>query len=382
MINFMNRLAGPTPPSGAPVAFKGRPGLPVQANPPETPIVDNLDLAPITKAPQVSSLLRTARNTAIALTVGLGSLVLGGCGHSLTLEELGKPAAVQTVDQDQQQALHFELIPNAEAKVDVIRQTHTETYDCGTKEDHFKTCTRTEDDPLQPIGVYLGNGLYLDAGLNLSVVPDRVFHGPVIPQEFHRMEVKGTLGDWTKSVITQNGNDVGISRALTIFDHHIVRESDNKVKLKLGTFSALQKYNTIEVTRSGDTTTIQGWALPGFKALSRVQITQEGDVTHVHPFGIATFVNTDIRRDGDRITVQPFGGRFSRVTIERQADGTIKIKNPFGLSGETVTRGENGLNRISQGLQIGRYSILDQGEGNYLIRQPGGRLTTTTISVQ
>lgn len=305
---------------------------------------------------------------------------LAGCGHNLDPAELGKPVPVQTAAQDRAQSLHFEVIPNAVAKVDVIRQTHTEAYDCGTTEKP-RTCFHEVPDPLQPVGIYLGNGLFLDAGLNLSMVPDRAFHGPVIPQDFQRLEIKGALGDWSKSTVTQNGNEVGISKALTFFDHHVVRKDDDHVSLKLGTFSALQKFKTIEVSRQGNQIEIQGWTLPGFEALSRVRITQNGDTTEVHPFGIAAFVNTDITRTGEQIKIQPFGGGFSRTLVERRADGTIHIRNPLGVSGTNINRGDKGINVSSTGMGIGKSSILEQTPGNFLIRQPGV-WSTTTIVVQ
>jgi hypothetical protein len=304
---------------------------------------------------------------------------LAGCGHNVDPAQLGPAVPVQTAQQDQQQALRFEVIPNAVHKVDIIRQTHSESYDCGTPE-RPDTCTREVEDPLQPVGVYLGNGLFLDAGLNLSMVPDRAFHGPVIPQKFERMEIRGPLGDWSRSTLVQQGNQVSIGERFSIFDHRVVHESPQKTRLELGTFSALQKFSTIQITRQGDTTTIQGWSLPGMSALNRVEIRQNGDTTTVHPFGPGVLVDTHITRQGQTITVQPFGGGLSRTTIARQADGSIRVSNPLGLSGTTVTRGENGVNTSSLGLSFGKSSILRQADGNYTIRQPG-IFTTTTVAV-
>jgi len=314
-----------------------------------------------------------------ALALGgmsVACMLLTGCGHQLQPEQLGAKLPVQTPQQDAQQALRFEVIPNAVGKVDVIRQTHTESVrDTDGEGSHDETV----DDDLQPVGVYLGNGLYLDAGLNVSLVPDRVLHEPVIPQDFQQIDIKGQLGSWSHTGITQQGNQVSIKSPLS-FKHTVTRDSENQTTLQLGTFSPFQKFNRIVITRDGSHTTIQGWAPHGLSALSRIDINQEGNTTTVHPFGIKGLVDTKITRDGDKITVQPFGGRLSRTDIQLNAQGEQKITSPFGIGKQVIARGQEGLNNSQSGLGTTHSSILHQGN-DYQVREPG-IMSSTTITVR
>lgn len=310
--------------------------------------------------------------------LSVACLVLSGCGTQLKPEQLGQALPVQTPQQDAQQALRFEVIPNAAGKVDIIRQTHTETDTDTDSDGRTTTTTKTVDDPLQPVGVYLGQGLYLDAGLNLSLVPDRVLHQPIIPQDFSRLEIQGQSGSWSRSVVTQHGNQVTISSPLS-FSHTVTRNSENQTTLQLGTFSPFQKFNRITITREGNKTTIQGWAPRGMEALSRIEITTEGNTTTVHPWGMRGLVDTRITREADKITVQPFGGSLSRTDIQLNG-GEMKITHPWGVGSQTVQRGQNGMNFSERGLGPVHSSILNQ-DGNYLVREPG-IMSTTTITVQ
>lgn len=313
-----------------------------------------------------------------ALALGgmsVACMLLSGCGTQLSPEQLGANLPVQTAAQDAQQALRFEVIPNAMGKVDIIRQTHTESV---PDSDGEGTHSETVNDDLQPVGVYLGNGLYLDAGLNVSLVPDRVLHQPIIPQDFRQINIQGQLGSWSRNTITQQGNQVSIKAPLS-FTSTVTRESDNKTSLQLGTFSPFQKFNRIEITRDGNRTVIQGWAPHGLQALNRIEITQEGNVTNVHPWGMRGLVDTRITRDADKITVQRFGGSLGRTNIEL-ANGQQKISEPWGIGSQTVTRGENGMNYSERGLGTTHSSILSQGN-DFLVREPG-IMSTTTITVQ
>lgn len=297
--------------------------------------------------------------------------LLSGCGTSLSPQQLGATVARQTPQEDAAQALRFEVIPEAAGRIDIIRQTHTET---DTDSDGDRT-TREENDPLQPVGVYLGNGLYLDAGLNLSLVPDRLTHAPLIPQDFSRLEIQGQLGAWSRSVVTQQGHQVTIRSPLQ-FSHTVTRDSENQTTLQLGSFSPFQKFSRIVIQRDGNKTTIQGWAPRGLEALSRIEITREGNTTTVHPFGLSGLVDTRITQEGDRVTVQPFGGGFSRTTVERLNDREIKVTRPLGFATQHIERGESGINSTERSLGSGYSSIERQGD-NYIVREPGIASTTT-----
>ncbi len=313
-----------------------------------------------------------------ALALGglsVACMLLTGCGQRLSPEQLGAQLPVQTPAQDAQQALRFEVVPNAMGKVDIIRQTHTETRTDSDGDTHSETVK----DDLQPVGVYLGNGLYLDAGLNVSLVPDRVLHQPIIPQDFSQLKIQGQLGSWSRTNITQQGNQVSIKSPLS-FTNTVTRESENKTTLQLGTFSPFQKFNRIEITRNGNQTVIQGWAPSGLKALNRIEITQQGNVTNVHPFGISGLVDTRITREADKITVQRFGGSLGRTDIQLNPQGEQRITEPWTIGSATVARGENGMNFSESGLGTVHSSILKQGN-DFLVREPG-IMTTTTISLQ
>ena len=350
---------------------KATPSLPAQ---PQLP-TDQVDI----RAEQNGPASRRWMGAAALGAMSVACMVLTGCGHQLQPEQLGAALPVQTPQQDSQQALRFEVIPNAAGKVDIIRQTHTETDTSRDSDGKTHTTTKTVDDPLQPVGVYLGQGLYLDAGLNLSLVPDRVVHQPVIPQDFNRLEIRGQLGAWSSNVVTQQGNTVTIKSPLS-FSHTVTRDSENQTTLQLGTFSPLQKFSRIVITREGNKTTVQGWALPGMGALSRIEITTNGKVTNVHPFGIKGLVDTQITRQADKITVQPFGGSFSRTEIDVNGSGQMKVTRPWSFGSQTIQRGEKGLNQSERSVGSFNSSIENQGD-NYIVREPG-ILSTTTISLQ
>ncbi|ODT57199.1 hypothetical protein ABS71_20405 [bacterium SCN 62-11] len=313
-----------------------------------------------------------------ALALGgmsVACMLLSGCGTRLSPEQLGAKLPVQTPAQDAQQALRFEVIPNAMGKVDIIRQTHTETRTDSDGDTHSETV----NDDLQPVGVYLGNGLYLDAGLNVSLVPDRVLHQPIIPQDFSQLKIQGQFGSWSRTNVTQSGHQVSIKSPLS-FTNTVTRDSENKTTLQLGTFSPFQKFNRIEITRDGNKTVIQGWAPKGLTALSRVEITQEGNVTKVHPWGPGGLVDTKITREADKITVQRFGGSLGRTNVELNPNGEQKISEPWGIGSQTIARGENGMNLSERGLGTTHSSILQQGN-DFLVREPG-IMSTTTITMQ
>ncbi|MFN8611438.1 MAG: hypothetical protein U0931_28085 [Vulcanimicrobiota bacterium] len=314
-----------------------------------------------------------------ALALGgmsVACMLLSGCGHQLSPDQLGARLPVQTAQQDANQSLRFEVIPNAMGKVDIIRQTHTETrQDSDGKGTHDVSV----DDDLQPVGVYLGNGLYLDAGLNVSLVPDRVLHEPIIPQDFSRIDINGQFGSWSHDVISQNGNQVSIKSPLQ-FRHTVTRDTENQTTLQLGTFSPFQKFSKIVITRQGDLTTIQGWAPHGLEALNRIEITQNGNVTNVHPWGMRGLVDTRITREDNKITVQRFGGSLGRTDIQLDPQGDQKITQPWGIGSRTISRGQNGMNFSERGLGTVHSSIQRQGD-QFQVREPG-IMSSTTISVQ
>jgi hypothetical protein len=292
------------------------------------------------------SLARFGRALGIGAAV-VGAGLLAGCGHSLTSAQLGAPVPALTQSQDQQQAMHFEVVPNS-VRVDVIRQTHTETHCTDDGHGNEDCTTETVKDPYQPMGIYLGRGLFLDAGMNLSVVPDRLYHGPLIPQDFSRLQIQGPFGSWSRANAVQQGNTVGVSQSLTFFDNSFIRDNPDQVTMKFGTFKPLQKYATVTIKRHGNETDIQAWA-PDVKilqAMQRVEIRDNGSTVEVHPFGPKGLVNTKITYTPDKVTVQPFGGHFSRTDIEKKSDGEIDVSH-WGPGGMSTARGQAGMNETA-----------------------------------
>jgi hypothetical protein len=331
-------------------------------------------------APRGSLLARVSRAVTLGAALACAGIGLAGCGSSLSPEQLGPPVAAVTQEQDAHQAMRFEIVPN-QVRVDVIRQTHEEEH-CTDDHGHRDCTTDTVDDPYQPVGVYLGRGLFLDAGLNLSVVPDRLYHGPLVPQDFHKATIDGPLGSWTRAHVTQEGNRVGVSQSLNFFDNSFTRDTPDQTTIHLGTFKSLQRFNDIAIKRSGEGIDIQAWA-PNVKLLKdmqRVEIRVSGNTVTVHPFGPKTFVDTKITYDGAKVSVQPFGGHFSRTDITRGPGEEIHVDH-FGVGKMSTERGQTGMNETMSAFGIhARANTVIAGD-HFDIHEPGP-FGHTTITVE
>lgn len=232
------------------------------------------------------------------------------------------------------------------------------------------------------MGVYLGKGMFLDADMNLSIVPDRVFHGPLIPQDFKQMTLQGPFGSWSKATMRQEGNTVGISQSLTFFDNKVTRDNPDQTTISLGTFKALQKFNNVIIQRHGDDIDIQEWA-PDIKLLkdaARVEIRTHGNEVTVHPFGWKTLVDTKITYEGDKVTVQPFGGKLTKTEITQKPGGQEIDVNHWGIGSELSQRGTTGFNETSKGLGLHSTTNVQISGNQYDIHEPGP-FSHTTIKV-
>lgn len=294
--------------------------------------------------------------------------VLSGCGTQLSPDQLGTQLPVQTPQEDAEQALKLEIIPNEVGKVDIIRQTHEETdTDINGEKD-----TDTVKDDLQPVGLYLGNGLFLDRGMNLSLVPTRIFNEPVIPQDFQEAQIQGQFGGrWNRTTLTQQGNVTTIQVPGELADQ-VVENGPNQTTYQLGTFfNATRGINRLTVTREGNQTVVQPPQVAGWESFTRIVISQEGNTTRIHPHWTAG-TDITITREGNKVTVNQFLGQ--RTTIMRAEDGTISVKAPLQTT-ETIQRGTRGVNHSDAG---SHENIQQQGE-QYLVSTPGGGRTTITV---
>jgi hypothetical protein len=295
--------------------------------------------------------------------------VLSGCGTQLSPQQLGTQLPVQTAGQDAAQALKLEIIPNEVGKVDIIRQTHEEeSTDINGEED-----TDTVKDDLQPVGLYLGNGLFLDRGMNLSLVPTRIFNEPVIPQDFQQAEIQGQFGGrWNRTTLTQQGNVTTIQVPGELADR-VTEDGPDQTTYQFGTFfKATQGNNRLTVTREGNQTVVQPPRVQGWESFTRIVITQEGNTTRIHPHWTAG-TDITITREGNKVTVSQFLGQ--RTTITRADDGTISVRAPLQTT-ETIQRGSQGLNHSDAG---SHRNIQQQGE-QFLVSTPGGGRTTITLT--
>lgn len=300
----------------------------------------------------------------------LGGLVvatalLSGCGTQLSPDQLGTQLPVQTPEQDAQQALKLEVIPNEVGKVDLIRQTHEETStDINGEED-----TDTVKDDLQPVGIYLGNGIFLDRGMNLSLVPTRIFNEPVVPQDFQQVDIQAP--GWNRTTLTQQGNQTTIQKRGELPDT-VTENSPDQTTYQFGTFfKATRGINQLTVTRDGNQTIVQPPRVAGWESFTRITITQEGNTTRIHPHWTAG-TDITITREGNQVTVNRFLSQ--RTTITRAEDGTITVKTPLQTS-ETIQRGANGLNHAEAG---SHRNIQEQGD-QLILDSPGPGQTTITI---
>lgn len=290
----------------------------------------------------------------------VGSVMLAGCGSQLPASQLGAPLPVQTPEQDQAQALKLEVIPSSLGKIDILRQTHTETH----TDSDGNTTTSTENDALQNVGVYLGNGLFLDRGLNLSLVPDRIFHAPLVPQDAEQVTL--SRGKFSGTTVIQKTGPLTTIANPAELDDTVQETSPDHTTYQFGTvFQANQGKTSsqINITRQGNTITVEPPHYRNWNA-SRYTITTVGNTTTVHNPHWSGPPDTVITRDGNRVTVQPqgWGQKYATSTVELQTDGSVKFQegNGFFTPTQTVQRGENGVNHVAGNF---KENIKREGQG-------------------
>jgi hypothetical protein len=239
-------------------------------------------------------------------------------GPSITVSQLGTSLLPQTAQQDRDSSMRFELLPNAAGKIDLVRQHDSE--------DDGNNGTRLVERQRSPMGVYLGDGVFLDTNQNLSFVPSRLVQGPVI-EPAGSVQIRGT----ERATITQDGATTNIERFGP--DQSVRRLGADRVEFTTGSWGT-----PVQISRSGQATTVEGGSF--FKP---VTITRSGDRVTVREGGLfGTSVETIISRDGNRFDVSRNSILGGRVQGSVNEAGQVSYQGT-GVSDTVVQRGENGV---------------------------------------
>lgn len=257
-----------------------------------------------------------------SIGAALAATALFGCSPSPPPPE-GSQDADSTMASCRQTdpGLHFEIIPNDLGKVDLIRQTTTES----DTDSDGNTTTRTVDVPLSPFGVYLGRGLFYDFHHNLSFVPYRYCHGPVIPPDAPRVMITEFGPD---TVVTRNGSQVTVSPNFPL-SQTTVTEGSGQV------FIDPTGPGDTPITRHENTIVIDPWG-----PLNDVRVTDQGNTIVVEPRGYWSTVT--LRFTGATVTVERPGWGSSNDSQVTFQGNRIGIDNP-GWNDSTVTIDENAI---------------------------------------
>ncbi|MEW6282618.1 MAG: hypothetical protein AB1758_28675 [Candidatus Eremiobacterota bacterium] len=293
---------GPTSPlTSAPPAGRPKPVLP--GEPPPEP----QDLAAIQAAEEVAPQKRShdwAKAAAVGALVVVGAGLLAGCGPApppvTQTVTSNLPAAGISVDANHQGDLGVEVLPPGTARIDLHRETRTERDSDGD--------SHTEDVPYSPVGVYLGNGIFLDTNGNLSLLPERAFEDSDRGAAVGSVEVDGA-GLWDNVSVTRDGNRVIVSAPGPANDYTFTHEG-NRVQMD-GPL-----WGDVTITREGDHLLVDG-PLWGDFHINR----SENQVRVTGP----AFLGYTITRQGDTLDVD--GPLWSDVRIARQGD-TIRVDGP------------------------------------------------------
>jgi len=294
---------------------------------------------------------------ALAVSAVVVTTVLATCsGPVIRADQLGAALAMQTPAQDQASALRFEVIPNALGKVDLIRQQDQET-------DNDASSSR----PLSTLGVYLGDGLFLDGGLNLSFVPSRLLQGPVLGPEQLPLQVS----DGTQ--IRQQGNQTLVQRRWD--PNQSITRVDNDI-LHLN-FPQRGEWNrSISVVRQGQTTTIQGGFGSPFYHSVRITRSETG-VTVTQGSWPLSRLSATIVRQGDQVELRESGIMGVHAQAQVQPDGSLRIHGS-GFREIRLQRGENGA-LATHGTFLPSHSSLNLSSPTLLESGPYGSFTYRSL---
>lgn len=213
------------------------------------------------------------------LLLGLGAAVavvgLSGCTAPSNPPPISQCTSDQFTASTEDGTLKVEVIPSELGTIDLVRQTTTET-DTDSDGD---TTTTTEDVPLSPIGVYLGDGIFLDSNGNLSLVPARAFGVQVTPSDATSIRVSpdGWGNDFT---IERNGSNVEVdAQGFGKLNAFTVREGENSAYIDVPSIGGL---GDVRIDRRGNTTTIDP---VGFGSWDQMRIVRNGNTIRVEQPG-------------------------------------------------------------------------------------------------
>lgn len=239
-------------------------------------------------------------------------------GPGITVGQLGSTLQRQSAQQDRDTSMRFEVMPNAAGKIDLVRQHDSES--------DGNNGTRTVDRAHSPLGVYLGEGVFLDSNMNLSFVPSRVIHGAVM-EPAQSVEVTGGQ----RATATTAGDTTVIERFGT--DQTIRRLGADRVEFRTGSWGG-----PVQISRSGDTTTLQGgsYSYP-------VTITRGDQQVTVREAGLfGSSVETIISRSDNGYQVARNSLFGTKYQVSVNGSGQVEYKGT-GISDAVVQRGENGI---------------------------------------
>lgn len=303
-----------------------------QATPLKTPTRPSVDQAPATPPSDLVELRasRVSRAGLASLAVlgvmgaAVTAAVLLAPGPALTVGQLGSALHPQTAQQDRDSSMRFEVLPNAAGKIDLVRQQDSEDDGDGG--------SRSVDRQLSPLGVYLGDGVFLDSNMNLSFVPSRVVQGPVL-EPAQSLEVRGAI----RADVSQQGDTTTIQRFGP--DQSVRQLGADRVEFRPGSWSS-----PVQISRSGDTTTIEGGAFS-----YPVTITRSENQITVRQSGLFGSSSSTVISRSDHQFEMTRGSLFGgKVNVSVNGMGQVEYQGR-GVSDTLVQRGENGIVTVRGG---------------------------------
>lgn len=257
--------------------------------------------------------------------------------HQSQPARAGNEAATALQQQNPQDSMKFQVLPEGLGRVDLIRENdrHPDAEDGGK-------------DVYSPLGVYLGDGIFHDLNNNLVLVPGAAFpdYAPVgankikvdnkwssgyeVIEKGDGLLVDGALDQ----TITRHGDTVEVDGPL--FADFQVQESQDGVRVH-GPLGA-----NLQMRRQGDTIEVQGRG-----SHENYTVKREGNTLHIdgpgdHDLTVRREGNrivvespkgeTRITRDGNRISVE---GAGTNQTLERDGNA-VKLSSSFFRGSRTV----------------------------------------------
>lgn len=299
----------------------------------------------------------TGRRVAAGVALALVGLGLAGCAQGAVAPP--PPAALTCVSEHYQATGDFavEIIPDAMARVDVLRGTHTETQKDSTGQD----VQVTVDNEYASVGVYLGDGLFYDLNENLVLVPDRVHNGPYVPADASSISLDpygwNNTTDVTRSGSTWTVDPVGWNNSTSL------SQKGCRIELDPSGWN-----NGTSVTRDSQGRTVidrTGWQ-------NEIVLTRSADQVSVDPSGIGNTVS--VRLGPNRTEVDPPG--FANTTVVRFGSGSVEI-DPEGWANETTISRSGKVVTITPPGILARSTTITLGEREIQVDRPGFNNGTT-----